>query len=167
MQVRLLLPAIAIALLVSGACATRRTPRTAPSGDGAAEPTTVVAAPPDAPASGNRPEREVVGLASFYGQGDGFHGKRTASGSIFDKNELVAAHPSYPFGTRVRVTNLANGRSVTLRVVDRGPTAENVEEGVIIDVSARAARILGFVEEGRQRVRLVVLEWGGETNPDA
>jgi rare lipoprotein A len=100
----------------------------------------------------------AVGLASFYGKE--FEGKLTASGTVFDKDELVAAHPSYPFGTRVRVVNLDNGRSVVVRIVDRGPTQENVNEGVIIDVSRRAAEVLGFVMDGRQKVRLVVLEWG-------
>lgn len=104
------------------------------------------------------PDREAYGLASFYGAA--FEGRRTASGTIFDKEELVAAHPSYPFGTRVRVTNLDNGRSVTLEIVDRGPTDEYVDDGVIIDVSHGAARVLGFLEEGRQRVRVHVLSWG-------
>ncbi len=109
---------------------------------------------PDAPES----RREVIGLASYYGAA--FEGRRTASGTIFDKEELVAAHPSYPFGTRVRVTNLDNGRSVTLVIVDRGPRDDYVDEGVIIDVSQGAARVLDFIEEGRQLVRVRVLEWG-------
>jgi rare lipoprotein A len=100
----------------------------------------------------------VVGLASFYGER--FEGKQTASGFIFQKDQLVAAHPSYPFGTRVRVTSLENGRSVVVRIVDRGPSSENVHDGVIIDLSERAAELLGFIEDGRQRVRLRVLNWG-------
>ena len=62
------------------------------------------------------------GLASYYGRE--FHGKTTASGIRFDMNALVAAHPSYPFGTLLRVTNLANGRSATVRVVDRRSTGD-------------------------------------------
>jgi rare lipoprotein A len=100
-----------------------------------------------------------VGLASFYGSE--FHGKRTASGVRFDMNAMVAAHPSYPFGTLLRVTNLANDRAATVRVVDRGPASEQQADGVIIDVSRRAAQQLGFVERGRTRVRLEVLSWGG------
>ena len=98
------------------------------------------------------------GLASFYGRE--FHGRTTASGVRFDMNAMVAAHPSYPFGTRVRVTNLANGRSAVVRVVDRGPAPELQAGGLIIDVSRRAAQTLGFVQRGRTRVRLDVLRWG-------
>jgi len=98
------------------------------------------------------------GLASFYGRE--FHGKRTASGIRFDMNAMVAAHPSYPFGTLIRVTNLANRQAVSVRVVDRGPAAEQQADGVIVDVSRRAAQRLGFVERGRTRVRLEVLAWG-------
>ena len=98
------------------------------------------------------------GLASFYGRE--FHGRRTASGTRFDMTAMVAAHPSYPFGTRLRVTNLANGRSATVRVVDRGPAAALRADGLIIDVSHRAAELLGFLQRGRTRVRLEVLAWG-------
>lgn len=73
-------------------------------------------------------------------------------------NAMVAAHPRYPFGTLVRVTNLANGRSVEVRIVDRGPARQPQAEGVIIDLSRRAAETLGFVQQGRTRVRLEVLE---------
>jgi rare lipoprotein A len=90
------------------------------------------------------------GLASFYGPG--FEGKRTASGVPFDKSAMVAAHPSYPFGTVVRVTNLTNKRQVVVRVVDRGPAKGPRSEGVLIDVSSGAAESLG--------VRLEVLRWG-------
>src|SRR5262245_52712227 len=69
------------------------------------------------------------GLASYYGPG--FDGKVTASGSRFDMKSMVAAHPSYPFGTVVRVTNMTNGRAVELRVVDRGPARGPRKEGVI------------------------------------
>ena len=98
------------------------------------------------------------GLASFYGEQ--FHGRTTASGVPFDMKAMVAAHPSYPFGTRVRVTNLANGRTVQLRIVDRGPAAGPRAAGVIIDVSRRAAEALRFVDDGRARVRIEVLRWG-------
>jgi rare lipoprotein A len=110
------------------------------------------------------PEREasaleiVVGLASYYGRA--FHGKTSASGVRFDMNAMVAAHPSYPFGTLLKVTNLVNGRSVRVRVLDRGPADEHVADGVVIDLSRRAAQALGFIREGRTRVRLEVLAWG-------
>ena len=98
------------------------------------------------------------GLASYYGQE--FHGKVAASGVRFDVNAMVAAHPSYPFGTLVRVTNLRNGRSVRVRIQDRGPAPRPRADGVIIDLSRRAAQGLGFIPNGRTRVRLEVLGWG-------
>lgn len=72
----------------------------------------------------------------------------------------VAAHPEYPFGTRVRVTNLTNQRQVVLTIIDRGPSAGNQSEGVVIDVSQGAAERLAFIRAGRVRVRVEVLEWG-------
>lgn len=98
------------------------------------------------------------GLASWYGPG--FHGRTMASGTRFDMHALVAAHPAYPFGTVVRVTNLANGRSVQLRILDRGPAQGPQSAGVIIDVSYGAARRLDFVQAGLTRVRVEVLRWG-------
>lgn len=98
------------------------------------------------------------GLASYYGAA--FHGKTMASGRAFDMNVLSAAHPTYPFGTLLRVTNLTNGRQISVRVLDRGPAPRVQADGVIIDVSQRAAQRLGFIQRGRVRVRLEVLEWG-------
>lgn len=121
-----------------------------------------VTTPPRAPATTPAESRRILeirqGLASYYGPG--FEGKRTASGIAFDKTAMVAAHPSYPFGTVVRVTNLANKRQVVVRVVDRGPARGPRAEGVIIDVSSGAAADLGFLRQGRTRVRLEVLRWG-------
>ncbi|WP_349358828.1 septal ring lytic transglycosylase RlpA family protein [Stappia sp.] len=74
----------------------------------------------------------------------------TASGTQADPEALTAAHPSLPFGTRITVTNLANGRSIALTVVDRGPFVR----GRIVDVSRRAARELGFLRQGVTRVRV-------------
>jgi rare lipoprotein A len=98
------------------------------------------------------------GLASYYGRL--FHGKTTASGTRFNMNSMVAAHPSYPFGTLLRVTNLANGRSARVRIMDRGPTSPHQEDGVVIDVSRKVAEVLGFIRQGRAPVRLEVLAWG-------
>jgi len=89
-----------------------------------------------------------VGTASWYG--DYFQGRETASGEPYDMHDLTAAHPTLPLGSFVKVTNLRNGRSVVLRVNDRGP----VVEGRIIDVSYNAAQVLGFKSRGLQRVRL-------------
>lgn len=114
----------------------------------------------EAPAAPSPAALEVrEGLASYYGPG--FHGRTTASGVRFDRRAMVAAHPSYPFGTLVRVTNLANGRAVRLRIDDRGPAAPMQADGVIIDVSEGAAARLGFLKEGRTNVRIEVVRWGG------
>jgi len=100
------------------------------------------------------------GLASFYGKA--LHGEETASGETFDMREMVAAHPSWPFGTKVRVTNLENDRTAVVEIIDRGPVDSVVREGVIIDLSRGVARELAFIEDGRVRVQLDVLEWGDE-----
>src|SRR5947208_9242074 len=92
-----------------------------------------------------------VGVASWYGPG--FHGNRTANGEVYDQYELTAAHPSLPLGTRVMVTNLANGRSVDVRINDRGPFVD----GRAIDLSYAAARVLRMVGPGTARVRIEVL----------
>jgi rare lipoprotein A len=106
--------------------------------------------------------RTWTGLASYYGAG--FDGKTTASGVRFDANAMVAAHPTLPFGTVVRVTNLKNGRSARVRIVDRGPARGPQADGVIIDVSRRAAETLDFIREGRVRVRLEALQTTGKTD---
>lgn len=95
-----------------------------------------------------------TGVASYYA--DKLHNRRTASGIRYDRNALVAAHRSYPFGTVLRVTNLKNERWVTVRVVDRGPFVR----GRILDVSRRAAEELGFVGQGLTQVRVEVLAFG-------
>jgi rare lipoprotein A len=116
--------------------------------------------------SGPREYRRVqVGLASYYGPG--FNGEETASGEIFDQNELVAAHRTLPLGSVVRVTNLENGRSVTLRVIDRGPYGRNHRKGCIIDVSKGAARRLKFIKDGIVRVRIRVLHLGRHGSGDS
>lgn len=117
---------------------------------------TAATPPPRAPGP-DRPGQ--IGLASYYGKN--FHGRTTASGVRFDMNAMVAAHPTYAFGTLVRVTNLANGRSVRVRIVDRGPASGPRAEGVIIDLSERAASALGFIRQGRTRVRIDVVRSGG------
>lgn len=99
-----------------------------------------------------------VGLASWYGPG--FHGEETASGEIFDQREMVAAHRTLPLGSVIRVTNLENGRRVTLRVIDRGPYGRNFRKGTIVDVSRGAARRLRFVRDGLVWVRIDVLRLG-------
>jgi rare lipoprotein A len=87
-------------------------------------------------------------------------GKETAAGETFDKNDISAAHPTYPMGTRLKVTNLRNGRAINVRINDRGPVRKHRAQGVIIDLSERAARELGFRRDGRTRVKTEVLELG-------
>jgi rare lipoprotein A len=89
------------------------------------------------------------GLASFYTEG-----ARTANGEKFDAHELTAAHPTLPFGTKLRVTNVATGRSVTVRVNDRGPYVP----GRVVDVSYSAADALGMVGKGVAKVKLDVVQ---------
>jgi rare lipoprotein A len=89
-----------------------------------------------------------VGIASYYAEH--FHGRRTASGARYDPRALTCAHPTAPFGTRLRVTELESGRSVVVTVNDRGPFAE----GRVVDLSFAAARALGMIERGLARVRI-------------
>src|SRR5215470_1447945 len=92
------------------------------------------------------------GIASWYGPG--FHGRRTANGEIYDQYELTAAHQSLPLGTRVMVTSLSNGRSVEVRINDRGPFVG----GRIVDLSYAAASVLRMVGPGTAMVRVEVLD---------
>ena len=132
--------AMAIVLLLAG-CAKRTPPNTAPGG---ASPLAAVAV--------------ETGVASYYA--DSFQGRQTASGSAFDNRTLVAAHPTLPFGSIVRITNLQNKRAVIVQIVDRGPAERVRAGGVIIDVSLAAAERLDFVRAGRTKVRVEVLKRG-------
>ena len=91
------------------------------------------------------------GQASWYGPG--FDGRRTANGEVYNSNLLTAAHRSLPFGTKVRVTNMNNGRSVVVRINDRGPFSK----GRIIDLSAGAARTINMINSGVAPVKVEVL----------
>ncbi len=91
------------------------------------------------------------GLASWYGEG--FHGRQTANGEIYDMDALTAAHRTLPLGTVVRVTNMENGRQVHLRINDRGPYVN----GRILDLSRRAALELGMLEHGVSPVQIEVV----------
>lgn len=107
-------------------------------------PPTAAFSIPDVPA---RPGRTLqAGMASWYGPG--FHGRKTASGERFDQNAMTAAHRSLPFGTRVRVIDEKTGRSVVVRINDRGPFAH----GRIIDLSKGSAQALGMLSTGRVRI---------------
>jgi rare lipoprotein A len=94
------------------------------------------------------------GIASYYAHD--FNGKMTSNGEIFDMNALTAAHRTFPFGTKVRVTNLENNKTVVVRVNDRGP----FKEGRMMDLSMGAAKEIDLIRTGTAHVRLEVLEWG-------
>jgi rare lipoprotein A (peptidoglycan hydrolase) len=93
-----------------------------------------------------------VGIASWYGPW--FRGRLTANGEIFDDTKLTAAHRTLPLATHVRVTNLENGRSIEVKVNDRGPYIA----GRVLDLSTRAAKVLGMEKEGLALVRIEVLQ---------
>ncbi len=97
----------------------------------------------------NKHAEPAYGLASFYAEGS-----KTASGEKFDGHELTAAHRTLPFGTQVRVTNVANGRSVTVRINDRGPFVR----GRVVDVSYLAAKTLWMTGRGIAKVKLDVVQ---------
>jgi rare lipoprotein A len=124
------LPGVLVALVLAGCAATP--PQLLPSAPGA-------------------PGLTETGRASWYGEAH--HGRRTANGERFDMHAMTAAHPSLPFGTRLRVVNLDNDRAVEVRVNDRGPSVP----GRILDLSYAAARALRAIEAGIIRVRLTVL----------
>jgi rare lipoprotein A len=105
--------------------------------------------PPSATSAGRVSQ---TGIASWYGPG--FHGKATASGAIYDQNDLTAAHQTLPLGTRVMVTNLENGSSTEVTINDRGPFAK----GRIIDLSYGAGKALGMIGPGTIPVRVEVLD---------
>lgn len=109
-------------------------------------------------AKGDKIFATQTGDATFYA--NRLQGERTASGLTLDNRKLVAAHRSYPFGTVARVTNLKNGKSVTVVVVDRGPYGKNQKQGAIIDLSRVAAEKLGMIRDGQVPVRVEVLKWG-------
>ncbi len=113
--------------------------------DHAVDITTIEPAPPTATPLGS-------GVASYYGRR--FHGRRTANGESFDMHQLTAAHRTLPFGSLVRVTNPRNGRSVVVRINDRGPFVR----GRTIDLSRAAAEEIGIVRAGHGTVELELLE---------
>ena len=105
------------------------------------------------PSSAIPKQEHQIGVASWYGQE--FQGKTTASGETFDLNGFTAAHPTLPFGTTIRVTNLKNSKNLLLRVNDRGPVLGRR----LVDVSWAAAKRLGFVHSGVTPVRVEVVAY--------
>lgn len=131
---------------------TRSTPPT-PRSDGTLETTKSEETKPNYNTSG-KILLTLEGVASYYA--DDYHGKQTSNGEVFNMNDLTAAHRTFPFGTKVLVTNLENKKSVVVRVNDRGP----FKETRIIDVSLAAAKELDLIRMGTAKVKLEVLEWG-------
>lgn len=115
----------------------------------AAKTVTVAHSAETAPYTG---EKVQTGLATFYAESD--HGKQTSSGEAFDNEKLTAAHPNFPFGSHVRVTNLKSGKSVEVTVTDRGRFSGQR----VISVSRRAAEELGFVAAGTAQVKIELLD---------
>lgn len=103
----------------------------------------------------------ATGMASYYA--DRFSGKPTASGEAYDPEDFTAAHRTLPFGTRLRVTDVASGRSVVVRVNDRGPWGGNR----LIDISRAAARELGLIRRGHGQVQLMPANAGADADPAA
>ncbi len=146
---RLASPALlALVVAFAASCASKKPPPPA------ARP---VPPPPAATPKGWSEE----GLASWYGGDDGFEGKPTASGEIYDSSKLTAAHRDLPLGTVVDVTSLDTGRAVRVRINDRGPFVK----GRIIDLSHAAAQEIAMLGPGVARVRVVVVAAGVEVEP--
>ena len=146
---------VALVLTVAG-CVTSPTSVSRPPPDGSPPP--AIASPPEVvpPPEQARPPEQVrptvqTGRASWYGEQH--HGQKTASGEMYDMRQLTAAHRTLPLGTRLLVTNLKNGRTVEVRVNDRGPVAT----GRIIDLSYAAAEELGALSDGIFPVRIRVV----------
>ena len=138
----------------------RSTPRPAVGADAKRTPGTGKVVPNTGNAGQGRPRGGAAdGLASYYAKR--YHGRRTANGERFDVAKLTAAHRTLPFGTRVRVTNQRNGKSVVVRVNDRGPFVA----GRVIDLSPAAARKLDMMDAGLVPVRLELLDAPGAGNP--
>jgi rare lipoprotein A len=156
----LVLVAASLAGCAQSSVVSRRSASVAPTRLAALEPRHEMRIPARAPVSVVRrrepdssaavPTRTTsAGLASFYTEGT-----ETASGERFNTHELTAAHPTLPFGTRLQVTNVATGRSVTVRVNDRGPFVK----GRVVDVSYSAAQALGMVHAGVANVKVDVVQ---------
>ena len=148
---------LGLAVLLTSGCSSRPRYRTEPTSSG--ETTYENGSESEEKAGKTRARTKVstrcafqVGMSSYYAHK--FHGRPTASGEIFDMNGISAAHRELPLGTVIRVTHLDNGRSIVLKVNDRGPFIK----GRILDLSLGAARKLDMLEQGVARVRIDIVE---------
>jgi rare lipoprotein A len=140
---------LALAALVSSAAVAQ-----APAPAAKSEPAPAAAAPAaaaPAPAAAPSGDHRMEGLAAYYS--NRLNGRRTANGQVFDQNALTAAHPTLPYGTKVKVTNTKNGKSVVVRINDRGPT----QPGRVIDLTRAAAGRLGMLRAGLAPVKLEIV----------
>ncbi len=140
MRVRASWIAAGVIVLVTGGCGSS-TPRFTSHDKGEAAPK-------------EWPQHQLKGIASYYAEE--FNGKATASGEVYNMNALTAAHRTLPFNTRVNVVNLATGKTVQVRINDRGP----FKDDRVIDLSFEAAKELGIIGTGTAAVRLDVVEIG-------
>jgi len=108
-----------------------------------------------APSFAAQPGQVLTGIASYYH--DSLQGNKTASGQIYDKRKMSAAHKTLPLGTRVRVTDKRTGKSIVVRINDRGPFVK----GRIIDLSRKAAQELGIIQRGISPVKVEILSLPG------
>jgi rare lipoprotein A len=149
------------ALVILSACHKKKTanippPPAAPLATSATSSPAVPPAPNQTPAA---PEINEVGLASWYGHP--YHGRASASGEIYDMEQMTAAHRTLPFGAQVRVYDLDNQKSVDVRINDRGPFVD----GRVIDLSHAAARAIDMIGPGTARVRLEILSTPAALGP--
>lgn len=157
-EARLSWAALFAALLLVGSCSSSRRFTNAGSSSDPAHPAPTGTSSMSSTTANGAVLLTLEGVASYYA--DEFHGRLTSNGETYDMNGLTAAHRTFPFGTRVRVTNLENKLTVVVRVNDRGP----FKEGRVIDLSLGAAKALAMIGPGTVRVKLEVLEWGRGTS---
>ncbi len=143
--------ALLIVAMLAG-CSTQRAPENGAEAAAAATPPekTATGAPPADGSSNTKVVYKQIGEASWYGPG--FQGQRTASGERFNQNQLTAAHPTLPLGTRAEITNLENGKKVVVKINDRGPYVGHRA----IDLSRAAARQLDMQHDGKTTVKIAV-----------
>ena len=145
---------VLLSIVLSCTLALAQAPKSEPTAPAAPAAAPPAPAPAQAPAAPAAPKDKDTGLAAYYS--NKFHGRATASKEIYNKDAITAANNQHPFGTRLKVTNLKNNKSVVLRVNDRMRTTSPC----IIDVSRQAAKQLGFLKAGTAEVRLDVVEGG-------
>ena len=145
-KTRDLILSLALAVIALGCASSKLATKSAPSPQAQASSAQQAITPP---------VQIVRGMASWYG-GKRFNGRKTASGERMNRKALTCAHPTLPFGTRIRVLDLSSGKSVIVRVNDRGPFTKNR----LIDLSEAAARSIGLIRKGTAEVELTVLDEG-------